>query len=145
MFRHMIGDWEIDLLNRRNLCNSITVTVLVSEKWDSFEELLLKSIQSFFLHEILVVPLNVPGLFKPPLQVVQIDLIGRCIADRGILEFAGSRFQLLLAEACVAPEKQADTAFQFTVSDNGIPFQKPDGVCVPYFIFRLGKVAANLS
>jgi hypothetical protein len=87
--------------------------------------------------------LNFSGLFKPAFQIFCIDLFRQCVADLPGFE-TPFLLQAFLIKRLTTPEQQADAIFQFTVSDNWISIQKPDRMCMPYFVFCLWQVGTDL-
>ena len=93
---------------------------------------------SLAANQALVVPLDVPGLAEPALQVLPVDLVGGGEPDFGSLERAFF-LQALLAERLPAPEQKAYAAFQLAVSDDRIAVQEPDRVRAPYLVSASGR------
>ena len=96
------------------------------------------------LHDVFVVPLNVPRFFEPAIQVSRVDLI-RCGVTRfGCLELA-LVLQTRLLKGLSAPKKESNASFQLAVAYDRVAIEKPDGVGVPDFAFRFAQYQINLS
>jgi hypothetical protein len=99
---------------------------------------------AFASNEIPVVPLNVAGFLKPPLEVLCIHLFDCSEACLGRFECAFWS-ETGLVERLSAPEQQPDAPFQLAEPDDGISVEKPYGVGMPDLVLGLRQHPVDLA
>jgi len=87
------------------------------------------------LYEIPVIPLDRSRFFQPSVDLVLPDLIHVGVNFGSVFEFSRARLQPVLPEICSAPKHQPDPGFEFAVPHDGVLFQKPHRMGMPYFPF----------
>src|ERR1700754_210598 len=94
------------------------------------------------LHNILIIPLDLPPLLQPTLKIIWVYVCHICVSYFSCLELA-LFLQSRLIKRLSTPEHQVHPVLSLTITYNGIALQEPNGMTVPYLFLRFGQMPAN--
>ena len=95
---------------------------------------LLQSFElSLPLHDVRIVPLDIPRESEPTSEFIGVDLRESIIKSRCILEFATSDIESIFCEVSTTPEYESHPTLFSTISDDRIAVEEPDRMSVPDF------------
>src|SRR5690242_18260587 len=96
------------------------------------------------LHDVLVVPLDLPGLGEPAAEGGALHVRHVGVDGLGGLEAPLPR-QSVLFERLTAPEQQADAVLERGISDDGVAIEEPDRPAVVDLALGLRQRLADLT